>query len=56
MKIIATLGTVLNSLIRFANSGAADPPMEQNKKKRRNLHPKLACYRQGNSCLSERTR
>ena len=32
MKIIATLGTVLNSLIRFANSEAAEPPMEQNKK------------------------
>ena len=32
MKIILTVGTVLNSLIRFANSEAADPPMEQNKK------------------------
>ena len=32
MKIILTVGTVLNSLIRFANSEAADPPMEKNEK------------------------
>ena len=32
MEVIVTVGTVLNSLIRFANSEAADPALEQNEK------------------------
>ena len=46
MPVIVTLGTVLNSLIGSVNSEVvADPTAEQHEKKRRDLHPKLACYR-----------